>query len=95
MVPQFQLFKIMVFFDCAGTCTIHKCVLFIQTWQGEDKKCKINSHSSSHHKIYIKRWPIEVCFKECKQQLELGKDQSNDFNAQVFATTLMKIFSIT
>jgi hypothetical protein len=39
-------------------------------------------------KKYTKRWPIEVCFKECKQMLELGKDQSNDFNAQVTATTL-------
>ena len=44
-------------------------------------------HASTIIKKYIKRWPIEVCFKECKQQLELGKDQSNDFNAQVFATT--------
>ena len=34
------------------------------------------------------RWPIEVCFKECKQLLDLGKDQSNDFNAQVFAATV-------
>ena len=38
-------------------------------------------------KKYTKRWPIEVCFKECKQMLDLGKDQSNSFNAQVFATT--------
>ena len=38
-------------------------------------------------KKYIKRLPVEVCFKECKQLLELGKDQSNNFNAQVFATT--------
>jgi hypothetical protein len=36
---------------------------------------------------YTMRWPIEVCFKECKQMLDLGKDQSNDFNAQVFAAT--------
>jgi len=38
-------------------------------------------------KKYTLRWPIEVCFKECKQMLDLGKDQSNSFNAQVFATT--------
>ena len=38
-------------------------------------------------KKYTMRWPIEVCFKECKQLLDLGKDQSNDFNAQVFAAT--------
>lgn len=44
-------------------------------------------HASSIIKKYIKRWTVEVCFKECKQLLELGKDQSNDFNAQVFATT--------
>ena len=44
-------------------------------------------HSSTIIKKYIKRWPIEVCFKECKQLLDLGKDQSNCFNAQVFATT--------
>ena len=45
-------------------------------------------HSSTIIKKYIKRWPIEVCFKECKQLLDLGKDQSNDFNAQVFSTTV-------
>ena len=44
-------------------------------------------HSATIIQKYIKRWPIEVCFKECKQMLELGRDQSNDFNAQVFATT--------
>ncbi len=44
-------------------------------------------HSSTIIKKYIKRWTIEVCFKECKQMLGLGKDHSNDFNALVFATT--------
>lgn len=37
---------------------------------------------------YANRWSIEVCFKECKQLLDLGKDQANDFNAQVTATTI-------
>jgi hypothetical protein len=46
----------------------------------------INLHASSIIKIYVKRWPVEVCFKECKQMLSLGKEQSNDFNAQVFST---------
>ena len=45
-----------------------------------------NLHSSTIIKKYIKRWTIEVCFKECKQLLGLGKDHSNDFNAQVFST---------
>ena len=49
-------------------------------------------HSSTIIKKYIKRWPIEVCFKECKSTaggLDLGKDQSNHACsvAQVFATT--------
>ena len=44
-------------------------------------------HSASIIKKYAQRWPVEVCFKECKQQLGLGKEQSNDFNAQVFSTT--------
>jgi hypothetical protein len=45
-----------------------------------------NLHASSIIKIYVKRWPVEVCFKECKQMLSLGKEQSSDFNAQVFST---------
>jgi len=43
-------------------------------------------HASTIIKKYTKRWTIEVCFKECKQLLGLGKDHSNDFNAQVFST---------
>ncbi len=45
-------------------------------------------HSSTIIKEYSKRWPIEVCFKECKQMLGLGKDQSNNFNGQVCANSL-------
>jgi hypothetical protein len=44
-------------------------------------------HSSTIIENYTKRWTIEVCFKECKQLLGLGKEQSNDFNAQVLSTT--------
>jgi len=45
-------------------------------------------HASTIIRKYTKRWAIEVCFKESKQLLELGKDQSNSFNAQVCATSL-------
>lgn len=45
-------------------------------------------HSSTIIKKYTYRWPIEVCFKECKQLLELGKDQANDFQSQIAATTI-------
>ena len=37
-------------------------------------------------KKYTKRWSVEVFFKESKQLLGLGKEQSNSFQAQVFAT---------
>lgn len=40
------------------------------------------------YKIYSTRWSIEVFFKEGKQYLGLGKCQSQDFDAQIAATTL-------
>jgi hypothetical protein len=39
-------------------------------------------------KHYTKRWATEVCFKECKQLMGLGKDHSQNFDAQVFAATI-------
>jgi hypothetical protein len=38
--------------------------------------------------IYQIRWTIEVFFKEAKQHLQLGKSQSNNFNAQIADTTI-------
>jgi hypothetical protein len=38
--------------------------------------------------IYATRWTIEVFFKECKQYLRLGKCESQDFDAQIAATTI-------
>jgi hypothetical protein len=38
-------------------------------------------------KKYILRWSIEVFFREAKQRLGLGKEQSRCFAAQVFSTT--------
>ena len=45
-------------------------------------------------KIYHIRWTIEVYFKECKQYLELGKNQSNDFDAQIADITIAMVRSI-
>ena len=39
-------------------------------------------------KKYTLRWTCELFFKESKQLLHLGKDPSNSFHAQVFATTI-------
>jgi len=41
--------------------------------------------------IYSNRWAIEVFFKECKQYLGLGKNQSLDFDSQIAATTITSI----
>ena len=41
--------------------------------------------------IYQIRWTIEVLFKESKQLLNLGKCQSNDFDAQIAETTITLI----
>jgi len=38
--------------------------------------------------IYQIRWTIEVFFKEAKGNLQLGKSQSNYFNAQIADTTI-------
>ncbi|MCF6351253.1 MAG: transposase, partial [Flavobacteriaceae bacterium] len=40
-------------------------------------------------KIYAIRWTIEVFFKESKQLFGLGKEQANDFDAQIAAVTLV------
>lgn len=41
--------------------------------------------------IYQIRWSIEVFFKESKQLLNLGRCQSNDFDAQIADTTITMI----
>jgi len=43
--------------------------------------------SSTIIKKYTKRWTVEVFFKECKQLLGLGKEQAQEFNAQVFSVS--------
>ncbi|MBT3207393.1 MAG: transposase [Bacteroidetes bacterium] len=40
------------------------------------------------YEMYVNRWAIEVFFKECKQLLGLGKNQSRDFDTQIAATTI-------
>ena len=42
-------------------------------------------------KIYNVRWSIEVFFKEAKQLLGLGKNQSTNFDVQVAQTTITMI----
>ena len=45
-------------------------------------------------RIYGIRWNIEIMFKEQKQYLNLGKCQSNDFDAQIADTTISSILYI-
>jgi len=44
--------------------------------------------------IYSTRWTIEVMFKELKQHLQLGKCQSQDFDAQIASVTISLILYI-
>lgn len=44
--------------------------------------------SSKIIKKYASRWSIEVFFKESKQLLALGKEQSTSFNAQIASTSI-------
>ena len=43
---------------------------------------------TSAYELYANRWSIEVFFKECKQLLGLGKNQSRDFDSQIASITL-------
>ncbi len=40
------------------------------------------------YELYSNRWAIEVFFKESKQLLGLGKNQSRDFDSQIASTTI-------
>ena len=40
------------------------------------------------YEIYAMRWSIEVIFKDCKQNLGLGKCQSRDFSAHIAHSTI-------
>jgi hypothetical protein len=42
-------------------------------------------------KTYSKRWAIEVFFKDCKQNLCLGKEQNRNFDALIASTSLVFI----
>jgi len=48
----------------------------------------INLNFARAVEVYNIRWSIEVFFKESKQYLNLGKCQSNDFDAQIADTTI-------
>lgn len=41
------------------------------------------------YRIYSTRWSIEVFFKDCKQNLGLGKNQSLDFDSQIASISLV------
>lgn len=52
---------------------------------------KLNLSFHQAIEIYNIRWSIEVLFKECKQLLNLGRSQSNDFDAQIADATISLI----
>ena len=48
----------------------------------------ISLNFTQAYQMYANRWAIEVFFKESKQLLGLGKNQSRDFDAQIASTTV-------
>ena len=74
-----------------------KYVVLYFTRKGKKGNWKVllNTDLSSNFQdtvsIYQIRWTIEVFFKEAKQHLNLGKSQSNDFDAQIADTTIVMI----
>ncbi len=51
----------------------------------------LSSNFNKTVEIYQLRWSIEVFFKETKQMLNLGKSESQDFDAQIADTTITMI----
>ena len=51
----------------------------------------LSSNFNQTIEIYQLRWSIEVFFKESKQLLNLGKTESQDFDAQIADTTITMI----
>ena len=51
----------------------------------------LSANFSETVKTYQLRWTIEVFFKEAKQFLNLGKTESQDFDAQIADTTITMI----
>lgn len=74
-----------------------KNVVLYFTRKGKNGNWKtiINTDLSSNFnktiEIYQLRWSIEVFFKEAKQLLNLGKSESQDFDAQIADVTIIMI----
>ena len=72
-------------------------VVIYHTRRGKRGKWKvllstdISSNFTQTVEVYQIRWSIEVFFKESKQLLGLGKNQSTNFDAQIAATTLTMV----
>ena len=52
---------------------------------------ELSSNFSKTVEVYQIRWSIEVFFKESKQLLGLGKNQSTDFDTQIADATIVMI----
>ena len=89
---RFKLYYIQTVVEWNGQKVV---LLFTRKGKKGKWKCIISSDISLSVseilEIYSIRWTIEVFFKECKQSLNLGKGQSNDFDAQIADTTIVMV----
>ena len=89
---RYNLYYIRVVAELNG-----QLVVLYFTRKGKKGKWKtiLNTDLSSNFnktvEVYQLRWSIEVFFKETKQMLNLGKSESQDFDAQVADATIVMI----
>jgi len=71
---------------------IEATFFFVRMSRSSNWKCMICTDTSLSFtkamELYSIRWTIEVFFKDAKQNLNLGKCQSNDFDAHIATNTL-------
>lgn len=78
---DFQGVPVRLFFCRKNDCKDWRVILTTD--------CGLNFEEA--YRLYARRRDIEVFFKECKQNLNLGGCQSRRFNAQIAATTISMI----
>lgn len=89
---RYNLYYIRVVAEWNGQPVV---LYFSRKGKNGNWKTLINTNLASNFtettEIYQLRWSIEVFFKEAKQFLNLGKSESQDFDAQIADTTISMI----
>jgi len=89
---KYNLYYIRTVVEWNGTLVV---LYFTRKGKNGNWKTILNTDLSSNFNktidVYQLRWSIEVFFKEAKQLLNLGKSESQDFDAQIADATITMI----